>query len=300
MRRAPLVAVSGASGAGKTRLLSRLIPVLVRRGVRVGVLKHTGHPHPFDVPGKDTDVLRRAGAVAAAIEGPHGLAYFGPPAGGARALARLLPEVDLVLAEGFKREPLPRVEVYRPGVSRALLADADPRVFAIVGTRPTRRRIPALDPDDAEGLADLLCGRFRLLGARAGGPERLRVRPTVSRVSAKGSERTRALGRRERMPKKTTNRKGATARARGSRRSGASRSDAGRKGGNATLRARGPEFYSEIGRKGGKKSRSGARAGRSSSAARTSSKRGTTTKRGAARRGTARRTSRTSRTSRTR
>lgn len=296
MRRPPIVAVSGFSGAGKTRLLSRLIPALVRRGVRVGVLKHTGHPHPFDVPGKDTEVLRRAGALAAAIEGPHGLAYFGPPAGGARALARLLPEVDLVLAEGFKHEPLPRVEVYRAGVSRGLLADEDARVFAIVGARAARRRIPTIDPDDAEGLADLLCARFHLPGARTGDPERLRVRPAVSRLPAKRSERTGALGRRGRMPKKTTNRKGATARARGGRRSGASRSDAGRKGGNATLRARGPEFYSEIGRKGGKKSRSGARGGRSSSAARATTKRGTTTKRGAARRGTARRTSRTSRT----
>ena len=107
------MAVSGFSGSGKTRLISRLIPALARRGVRVGALKHTGHPHPFDVPGKDTDVLRRAGAIAAAIEGPHGLAYFGPPAGGVRALARLLPEVDLVLAEGFKHEPLPPLLVRR-------------------------------------------------------------------------------------------------------------------------------------------------------------------------------------------
>jgi molybdopterin-guanine dinucleotide biosynthesis protein B len=287
--RPPIVAVSGFSGAGKTRLLSRLIPALVDRGLRVGVLKHTSHAHPFDVPGKDTDVLRRAGALAAAIEGPHGLAYFGPRAGGARALARLLPEVDLVLAEGFKHEPLPRIEVFRPGVSRALLADQDARVFAVVGARAARRPIPVLDADDVEPLADLLCARFHLGGRRPA--QRLRVPPTVSSLPAKESERTTALGRRGRMPKKTTNRKSATARTRGGRRSGASRSDAGRKGGNATLRARGPEFYSEIGRKGGKKSRGG----RSSAKSSTGTRRGATTKRGTARRGAAKRTSRTSR-----
>ena len=62
----------GPSGVGKTRLLVRLIPALARRRVRVAVLKHTRHAHPFDRPGKDTEVLRRAGAVAAAIEGPAG------------------------------------------------------------------------------------------------------------------------------------------------------------------------------------------------------------------------------------
>ena len=113
-RRGPaVVAVSGWSGAGKTRLLARLIPALARRGVSCAVVKHTRHPHAFDRPGKDTFVLRRAGAVAAAIEGPGETAWFGPPAGGLRALVALLPPVDLVLAEGFKDAPVPRVEVHR-------------------------------------------------------------------------------------------------------------------------------------------------------------------------------------------
>lgn len=254
----PIVAVSGPSGVGKTRLLARLVAELTRRGVRVGILKHTGHDHPFDVPGKDTEVLRRAGAVAAAIEGPSGMAYFGPPAGGARALARLLPPVDLVLAEGWKREPLPKVEVYRRAVSPAFLCASDRRVFAVVTDTPPPRRIPTFDADDPAPLADLLCAR---LGLARPPPRRKRLpgRPDVRSVHAEGSERPIALGRRTDMAKTTsrTSRRGGGTRSGGKKttaRSGGARtrSAAGRKGGSATLRARGPEFYSEIGRKGGR------------------------------------------------
>jgi molybdopterin-guanine dinucleotide biosynthesis protein MobB len=162
---APIVAVSGPSGAGKTRLLARLVPALARRGVRVAILKHTGHDHPFDRPGKDTDVLRRAGAVAAAIQGPTGMALFGPPLPGARALARLLPPADLVLAEGWRSEPLPRIEVHRRRVSREFLCLRDRRVFAAVTDEPPPRPVPAFDPDDVEGVAALLCERFGLAAA---------------------------------------------------------------------------------------------------------------------------------------
>ena len=155
-RLTPIVAVSGPSGSGKTRLLSRLIPALAARGVRVGIVKHTGHDHPFDQPGKDTDVLRRAGAVAAAIQGPGAMALFGPPLRGARALAALLPPCDLVLAEGWRAEPLPRVEVHRRAVSRAFLCATDRRVLAVVGDEAPPRRLPTFDPDAVGEVADFL------------------------------------------------------------------------------------------------------------------------------------------------
>jgi molybdopterin-guanine dinucleotide biosynthesis protein MobB len=272
----PILAVSGPSGSGKTRLLARLIPALARRGVSVAVVKHTRHRHPFDRPGKDTAVLRRAGAVAAAIEGPAGMALFGPPAGGLRALARRLPPVDLVLAEGFRGERVPRVEVHRRSVSREFLCARDPRVLAIVTDEPPPRPIRAFRADEVELLCDLVCARFGLADRR-GVPRRLRVRAGVSTLRANRSERTIALGRVDRMAK-TTNRKSG---ARRGRRSGVrgGRSAAGRKGGNATLRSRGPEFYSEIGRKGGKSRSRNARR----SAGRTTTRRGSS--RGGARSG---------------
>jgi molybdopterin-guanine dinucleotide biosynthesis protein B len=267
MRLPRIVAFSGPSGSGKTRLLARLIPALARRGVTVAVLKHTRHDHPFDRRGKDTEVLRRAGAVAAAIEGPGGMAWFGPPAGGIGAMARTLPPVDLVLAEGFRSAPVPRVEVHRRTVARAFLCARDRRVFAVVTDEAPPRPLRSFAPDDVEGLADLLCTRFGLdSGSRR--RRRLRVRPGVSTLRADPGERTVALGRTDRMARKTS-RKGGRA-SRGASRGG--RSAAGRKGGRATLRARGPEFYSEIGRKGGRsRSRNQAAARRRRGAGRSAS-----------------------------
>ncbi|WP_242396036.1 molybdopterin-guanine dinucleotide biosynthesis protein B, partial [Anaeromyxobacter oryzisoli] len=266
--------MSGPSGVGKTRLLARLVGLLAARGVRVGVLKHTGHAHGLDVPGKDTDVLRRAGAVAAAIEGPAEMAYFGPPAGGARALARLLPPVDLILAEGWKREPLPRIEVHRARVARPFLCATDRRVFAVVTDVAPPRPVPAFGADDIAPLADLLCARFGIASPRRG-RARLRVRPSVSSLPAKGSERTFALGGRSHMAK-TTNRRGAKrSSARGARRSSTgSRSAAGRKGGTATLRSRGAEFYSEIGKKGGRSRAAASRRARAAGARSTGARAG--------------------------
>lgn len=160
--RPPVVAVSGPSGAGKTRLLARLVPALARRGVSCAVVKHTRHPHAFDRPGKDTDVLRRAGAVAAAISGPAGTAWFGPSVPGLEALVALLPPVRLVLAEGFREARVPRVEVHRRSVSRAFLCARDRRVFAVVTDEPPPRAVPAFGVDDVEPLADLLCARLAL------------------------------------------------------------------------------------------------------------------------------------------
>ncbi len=279
LTRAPVVAVSGWSGAGKTHLLARLVPALARRGVSTAVVKHTRHPHAFDRPGKDTDVLRRAGARAAAIDGPEGRALFGPPAGDLRTLLALLPPVDLVLAEGWKDAPLPRVEVHRRRIARRFLCGTDRRVFAVVTDEAPPRPLPAFGHGEADALAALLCARFGLGSGRD--RARLRVRSGVSRVPAEGSGRTAAPRRRKRMAKTMS---GGKRRSRGAR----SRQGAGRKGGRATLRARGPQFFSEIGRKGGRKS--GAR--RRASARKLAASRGRARSRGGSRSSRSRRSSR--------
>jgi molybdopterin-guanine dinucleotide biosynthesis protein B len=162
-RRVPVVAFSGPSGAGKTRLLVRLVQVLVSRGIRVAAIKHSGHPHGFDVPGKDSDLLLRAGAEAVAVQGPGQLAVFGPPRkGGARALVRLLPPVDLVLVEGWRSERLPRIEVHRRTVDRTFLCADQAGFIAVVADEPPPRKLPAFAPGEVDRLAEFLRLRFRL------------------------------------------------------------------------------------------------------------------------------------------
>ena len=163
----PVVAFSGPSGAGKTTLLVALVRELLGRGLRVAAIKHSGHPHGFDVPGKDSDLLLRAGALAVAVQGPSQLAVFGAPRrGGVRALVRLLPPVDLVLVEGWKLERLPRVEVHRRAVSREFACARTRGFLAVVSDEPPPRPLPTFAPGEVGALADFLCTRLGLAGGR--------------------------------------------------------------------------------------------------------------------------------------
>jgi molybdopterin-guanine dinucleotide biosynthesis protein B len=171
-RPVPVLAFSGPSGSGKTTLLVRLVRVLGASGIRVAAIKHSGHPHGFDVPGKDSDRLLRAGALAVAVQGPAQLAVFGPPRkGGARALVRLLPPVDLILVEGWKAERLPRIEVHRRSVDRTFLCAGGRGFIAVVSDEPPPRNLPVFAAGDVERLAGFLRAHFRLR-RRSAGPRR--------------------------------------------------------------------------------------------------------------------------------
>jgi molybdopterin-guanine dinucleotide biosynthesis protein B len=116
------------------------------------------------------------------------MAFFGPPAGGLRALVRVLPPVDLVVAEGFRSEPVPRIEIHRDGVSAEWLCADDRRVFAVVSDDLPPRRLPRFDPDaDVGPLAELLLARLGLAPRRraSGG----RVPPSRSRRAGRRSGR---------------------------------------------------------------------------------------------------------------
>lgn len=109
----PLLGFVAWSGTGKTTLLERLIPRLVARGLRLGVLKHTHHAFDMDQPGKDSHRLRQAGAtqVMAASDRRHALIRETPE--GEPPFEALLARfdwdrLDLLLVEGFKHHHFPR------------------------------------------------------------------------------------------------------------------------------------------------------------------------------------------------
>lgn len=155
----PIVSVVGKSGSGKTTLLERLIPLLKSRGYRVAVAKHHGHPTPFDQPGKDTFRHAAAGADVVIGASPVQLAVYLAQNGEALSLEAILaqhaPEIDLMLTEGYKRGPYPKIEVCRSARSRELICQPH-ELLAVVSDLPFAVGVPRFALDDVAELADYL------------------------------------------------------------------------------------------------------------------------------------------------
>lgn len=173
----PVLGFVAFSGTGKTTLLSRLIPALGDRGVRCAVIKHSHHDFEIDRPGKDSQRLREAGAGQVLLASPHRTFWVEEGDGVtepelADLVCRLnLAAVDLVLVEGFRHEPLPKIEVHRPVLGTPLLCVDDPDVIALATDTPpvATLAIPTLplnEPDVvAAFVADWLWSRAGKLDA---------------------------------------------------------------------------------------------------------------------------------------
>lgn len=174
-----VIGLAGWSGAGKTTLLTRLIPELAARGVSVSTIKHAHHAFDLDTPGKDSYAHREAGAREVLITSERRWALMRelrgePEATLAELLARLSP-VDLVIIEGFKRQPHPKIEIHRAANGKPPLHPEDPSIVAIASdtTFPDAGR-PVIDIDDIAAIADIILARAEPLAAvlaRAGGQE---------------------------------------------------------------------------------------------------------------------------------
>jgi molybdopterin-guanine dinucleotide biosynthesis protein B len=156
-----LIGLAGWSGSGKTTLLAKVIPRIVARGLEVSTLKHAHHGFDVDQPGKDSHTHRMAGATEVLVGSAkrwalvHELRGEAEPA--LRALLKKLSPVDLVLVEGYKREPHPKLEVYRATVGKPLMHPDDPAIVAIASDAPLpAARVPVVDIDDIERVADIL------------------------------------------------------------------------------------------------------------------------------------------------
>src|SRR5262245_26396680 len=149
-----LFGFAGWSGSGKTTLIERLIPHLVARGATVSLIKHAHHGFDVDQPGKDSWRHRHAGCSEVLITSAARYALVHDLPGQseltlAEAVARVSP-CDLLLVEGFKREPLPKLEVWRESVGKPLLHPGDPFILGIATERPERFAgpLPAFGLDD--------------------------------------------------------------------------------------------------------------------------------------------------------
>jgi molybdopterin-guanine dinucleotide biosynthesis protein B len=149
--------IAGWSGSGKTTLLEQVLPCLQARGLRVSVIKHAHHAFDVDQPGKDSYRHRQAGAheVLVASEKRWALMHelAGEPEPGLQDLVARLAPCDLVLVEGFKRDPLPKLEVYRQANGKPPLYPGDPRIVAIATDVPLGSGLAELALADARAVA---------------------------------------------------------------------------------------------------------------------------------------------------
>lgn len=159
-----IIGLAGWSGSGKTTLLTALVPLLTARGLSVSTVKHAHHEFDIDRPGKDSWRHREAGAHEVMIASSRRWALMhelrGMQEPSLDELAARMTPVDLLLVEGFKTHPHPKIEVHRPALGKPLLYLDDPHVFALACDEPVAAPIPVLPLGEPAGIAALILDRF--------------------------------------------------------------------------------------------------------------------------------------------
>ena len=156
-----IIGLAGWSGSGKTTLVTKLIPRLITRGLKVSTLKHAHHGFDLDQPGKDSFFHRAAGATEVIISSAKRWAILHElreeREWDLRALVAKMSPVDLVLVEGFKRDAFPKLEIYRAENDKPLIHPDDPHIVAIASdVALPQAKVPVVHLDDIEAIADLL------------------------------------------------------------------------------------------------------------------------------------------------
>lgn len=158
--------LAGWSGSGKTTLLEKLIPVLISRGLRVSTIKQTHHDVDLDQPGKDSWRHRAAGATEILLTSSmrwallHELRSEAEPS--LTAHLQRLSDCDLVLVEGFKKEPLAKLEIYRPSLGKPLLHPDDPHIVGLASDVELKTGLPRFDIDDPQAIAGFIIDYLEL------------------------------------------------------------------------------------------------------------------------------------------
>jgi len=156
-----ILGIAGWSGSGKTTLIEKLIPALAARGIAVSTIKHAHHQFDVDVPGKDSWRHRQAGAHEVLVASDRRFALLHENAVPGEPdldvlVARLAP-VDLVLVEGFKRAPIPFIEVWRAASRQPRLSGNGQAPVALVCDRPSESAGETVLPlDDPDAVADFI------------------------------------------------------------------------------------------------------------------------------------------------
>jgi molybdopterin-guanine dinucleotide biosynthesis protein B len=157
---------AGWSGSGKTTLIEKLIPRFVKRGLRVALIKHAHHSFDVDQPGKDSWRHRHAGAAEVLVTSSrrwvlmHELRGAQEPS--FEEQVKHLSPCDLLIVEGFKYAPIPKLEVWRAETGEALLHPQDAHIVAVATDAKVETKLPLLDLNDDAAIAEFIVKHLKL------------------------------------------------------------------------------------------------------------------------------------------
>lgn len=151
---------AGYSGSGKTTLIERVIPLIIARALTVSLIKHAHHTFEIDTPGKDSFRHRKAGCTEVLVTSSRRWVLMRELQGAAEPslsqhVQRMSP-CDLLLVEGFKREAIPKLEVYRAEVGEPLIHPHDQNVVAIASDKRVETALPQLDLNAPAEIAEFI------------------------------------------------------------------------------------------------------------------------------------------------
>jgi molybdopterin-guanine dinucleotide biosynthesis protein B len=163
-----VMGIVGWSGSGKTSLLIQVLPILKERGLRVSTMKHAHHWFDVDTRGKDSFRHREAGASEVLVVTSSRWVLMHEsreePEPSIEALIERMTPVDLLLIEGFKTHPHPKLEIHRQSEGKPLLCPEDPGIVAVASDLPLPGlAVPVLDLNDPDAIAEFI---LRHLGLR--------------------------------------------------------------------------------------------------------------------------------------
>lgn len=159
--------VTGWKNSGKTGLVERLVAELTVRGYSVSTVKHAHHSFDVDHPGRDSYRHRSAGAQEVVLSSFNRWAIMHELRGDDESklddlLAKMAP-VDIIIVEGFKSEPIDKIECFRAEARNPPIYPDDPRILAIASDTPMPDADrPVIDLSDTAAIADFVMERSGL------------------------------------------------------------------------------------------------------------------------------------------
>jgi molybdopterin-guanine dinucleotide biosynthesis protein MobB len=155
----PIISIVGRSKSGKTTLIERLIPEFMKRGYRVATIKHHNKAFQIDHEGKDSWRHKQAGAQTVVISSPQKVALIEDVSQDLSLddlATRFIQGADIIIAEGFKRDKHPKIEVFRKDILPEPLAPQLKNVIAVVSDCPLSLDIPCMDLNNIKGIATVI------------------------------------------------------------------------------------------------------------------------------------------------